>query len=67
MTDTVLYWDKIEVTEKDADLLDRDMMLYGNAYVETFETGPARRIDPRSISHLRETGSVDLGIVKEDV
>lgn len=43
------YWDAIEVSQEDAALLDVDVMLYGNAYVEVFESGPAKRIDPARI------------------
>lgn len=64
---TVLYWGHVEVSEKDADLLDRDVMLYGNAYVEVFEKGLAKRIDPRRIgTEVTLLDSVDLGIMKEE-
>ena len=57
MSETVLYWGKIEVSKDDAALLDQDVLLYGNAYVEVFEKGRARRIPP---SHVRETTQVHL-------
>lgn len=54
----------IEVSADDADALDRDALLYGNAYVEVFETGLGQRIDPAKI-RSGEVQILDDGIELE--
>lgn len=64
--ETVVYWGAIEVSKEDAILLDQDAFLYGNCYVEVFETGPGRRIAPNRVGvdfEMISQGDV-LGVIR---
>ena len=51
----VFAYGELELSDDDRDKLDMDALLYGNAYVEVFESGRAVRIPPKDIHSGRVT------------